>query len=166
MSHNVFGTKLSRDTDARQALLKGLAGALIRSESIETTEAKAKAARDMIEKLITHAKKASLSDIRQIEAVIVDKDLVEKLVHDIAPRFTTRSGGYLRLIKTGFRSGDNAPLVRMELVSGPLAATSLGNNTTKKAPKAKVVKEAKSAKSTTVKKVAAPKKTAKASAKK
>ncbi len=119
MSHNVFGTKLSRDTDSRQALLKGLAGALIRSESIETTEAKAKAARDMIEKLITLARRGSLADVRQIEAVIVDKDLIHKLVHDIAPRFATRPGGYLRLIKTGHRAGDNAPLVRMEFVEKP-----------------------------------------------
>lgn len=113
---------MSRDTDQRQALLKGLAGALIRSESIETTEAKAKAARDLIEKLITSARRANLSDIRQIEAVVVDKDLVNKLVHDIAPRFAKRSGGYLRLIKTGFRVGDNAPLVRMELTAGPVTA--------------------------------------------
>lgn len=120
MPHSVYGAKLSRDTDQRQALLKGLAGALIRSESIETTEAKAKAARDLIEKLITAARRASLSDIRQIEAVVIDKDLVSKLVHDIAPRFAKRSGGYLRLIKTGFRVGDNAPLVRMELTAGPV----------------------------------------------
>ncbi len=120
-THAIFGAKLGRDTDQRQALLKGLAGALIRSESIETTEAKAKAARDLIEKLITTARRGTLADIRQIESVVVDKDLVAKLVHDIAPRFTKRSGGYLRLIKTGFRVGDNAPLVRMELTAGPVA---------------------------------------------
>lgn len=117
MPHNVFGTKLSRDTNARQALLKGLAGALIRSESIETTESKAKASRDLIENLITLAKKGTLAHVRQIEAVLVDKDLVHKLVHDIAPRFASRSGGYLRLTKTGHRSGDNASLVRMEFVA-------------------------------------------------
>lgn len=114
MSHNVFGAKLSRDTDQRKALLKGLAGAMIRSEAIETTEAKARAARDLIENLVTHAKSGKLSDIRVIESVVADKDLVNKLVHDIAPRFAARQGGYLRLIKTGFRVGDNAPLVRME----------------------------------------------------
>lgn len=114
-THRVYGAKLGRDTDQRQALLKGLAGALIRSESIETTEAKAKAARNLIERLITQAKRGTLADVRQIEAVVVDKDLVNKLVHDIGPRFLKRSGGYLRLVKTGFRVGDNAPLVRMEL---------------------------------------------------
>lgn len=116
MPHSVFGTKLSRDTDQRQALLKGLAGALIRSESIQTTESKAKAARGLIEKLITQAKRGAVSDLRRIEAVVTDKDLVHKLVHDIAPRFTGRKGGYLRLIKLGNRSGDNAPMVKMELV--------------------------------------------------
>ncbi len=142
MSHNVFGTKLSRDTDARQALLKGLAGALIRSEAIETTESKAKAARDLIENLITHAKKATLADIRQIEAVIVDKELVSKLVHDIAPRFATRSGGYLRLVKTGFRVGDNAPLVRMELVSAAVVKPQTPAVAAKKAKASAVKKSA------------------------
>ena len=123
MSHNVFGAKLSRDTDQRKALLKGLAGAMIRSEAIETTEAKASAARDLIENLVTHAKSGKLSDIRVIESVVADKDLVNKLVHDIAPRFKARQGGYLRLIKTGFRVGDNAPLVRMEFTDSAPVVT-------------------------------------------
>jgi len=117
MRHNVFGKQLNRDTGQRQALLKGLAGALIRSEAIETTEAKAKAALGLIEKLITKAKKASLTDTRQIEEVIVDKSLIEKLVHEIAPRFKNQNGGYLRMIKLGTRSGDNAPMVRLELIT-------------------------------------------------
>jgi len=117
MRHNVFGKQLSRDTGQRQALLKGLAGALIRSEAIETTETKAKASVSLIEKLITKAKKAGLSDVRQIEEVIVDKDLVQKLVQQIAPRFKDRAGGYIRLIKLGNRVGDNAPMVRMEFTT-------------------------------------------------
>jgi large subunit ribosomal protein L17 len=116
MHHNTFGKKLNRDTGQRQALLKGLAGALVRSEAIETTEAKAKAACAMIEKLITQARRASVTDIRQIETVIIDKDLIHKLVHEIAPRFKDRKGGFLRLIKLGNRAGDNAPMVRMEFV--------------------------------------------------
>ncbi len=116
MPHNVFGKKLNRDTGQRQALLKGLAGALIRSEAIETTEAKAKAAQPLIEKLITQARRARLNDVRQIEKVILDKELVHKLVHDIAPRFKTRPGGYLRLVKLGNRTGDNTPMVRLEFV--------------------------------------------------
>lgn len=117
MPHAVFGRKLSRTTDQRQALLKGLAGALIRSEAIETTEAKGKAAKGLIEELITKARRARLTDIRLIEGVITDKDLVDKLVHNIAPRYQGRPGGYLRLIKLGNRVGDNAPMVRLELVS-------------------------------------------------
>lgn len=117
MRHNVFGKQLSRDTGQRQALLKGLAGALIRSEAIETTEAKAKAAQSLIDKLIAKAVKGKLVDVRHIEAVIVDKSLVQKLVSEIAPRFKGRPGGFTRLIKLGTRTGDNAPMVRMELVS-------------------------------------------------
>jgi large subunit ribosomal protein L17 len=117
MRHNVFGKQLNRDTGQRQALLKGLAGALIRSEAIETTEAKAKAAQGLIEKLISKAKTGTLSDIRHIESVIADKALIQKLVQEIAPRFKNRSGGYLRLIKLGTRTGDNAPIVRMEFTT-------------------------------------------------
>jgi large subunit ribosomal protein L17 len=118
MAHQVFGTKLNRDTDQRQALLKGLVGALVRSEAIETTEAKAKAVKGLVENLVTKARRATLGDMHQIEEVIIDKDLVHKLVHDLAPRFKSRPGGYTRLIKIGNRVGDNAPMVRMEFVVG------------------------------------------------
>ena len=121
MQHNIFGKKLNRDTGQRQALIRGLAGAIIRSEAIETTETKAEAARGLIEKLITQARRATLNDLRQIESVLLNKDLVFKLVHEIAPRFQNRPGGYLRLIKVGNRVGDNAPMVRMELVSASQA---------------------------------------------
>ena len=124
MHHNVFGRKLNRDTGQRQALLRGLAGAIVRSEAIETTEAKAEAARGLIEKLITQARRASVNDLRQIESVLLNKDLVHKLVHNIAPRFKDRPGGYLRLIKLGTRTGDNAPMVRMELVESALQVSS------------------------------------------
>lgn len=137
MPHNVFGKKLNRDTGQRQALLKGLAGALIRSEAIETTEAKAEAARGMIEKLITRAIRGTVHDQREIETVIADPELIHKLVHDIAPRFKERAGGYLRLIKLGHRVGDNAPMVRMEFVQA-LAA----KKETVKAEKKPAVKKA------------------------
>lgn len=120
MRHSIFGTQLNRDTNQRQALLKGLAGAIIRSEAIETTEAKGKAAIGLIESLITKAKRARLTDIRLIEQVVPDKALVEKLVHEIAPRFKNRPGGYLRLVKLGNRRGDNAPMIRLEFVPVPI----------------------------------------------
>lgn len=123
MQHNIFGKKLNRDTGQRQALIRGLAGAIIRSEAIETTQVKAEAAKGLIEKLITQARRATINDVRQIESVLLNKDLVFKLVHEIAPRFKNRSGGYLRLIKVGTRVGDNAPMVRMELVSSATPPT-------------------------------------------
>lgn len=118
MIHSVFGTKLSRDTNQRQALLKGLVGALIRSKAIETTEAKAKAVQGLVEVLITKAIRGTMNDLRAIEEVVADKELVDKLAHEIAPRIKSKSGGYTRLIKKGFRIGDNAPMVRMELIMG------------------------------------------------
>ena len=116
MIHSVFGTKLSRDTNQRQALLKGLVGAMIRSLAIETTEAKSKAVRGLIEDLITKAKRATLNDIRLIETVVADKELIDKLVHNIAPRIKSKSGGYTKMIKKGYRVGDNAPIVRRDLI--------------------------------------------------
>src|SRR3989338_2096295 len=135
MAHQIFGTKLSRDTGARQALLRGLAGALIRSEAIETTEAKAKASIDLIEKIITQAKRATLNDLRLIETVIPSKELIDKLVHHIAPRFKSRPGGYLRLIKLGTRLGDNAPMVRMEFTEPFVAPSEVGPKLPPKASK-------------------------------
>ena len=121
MNHNVFGSKLSRDTNQRMALLKGLAGAMIRSEAIETTEPKAKAVRGLIEELVTKARKGSLHDIRQIASIVGDVDLVNKLVQEIAPALKQRNGGYTRLIKMGNRVGDNAPMVRIEFVEKMVA---------------------------------------------
>jgi large subunit ribosomal protein L17 len=135
MAHNVFGIKLSRDTNQRQALLKGLVGALIRSERIETTEAKATATRSLVEKLVSKARRANLNDIRLIESVVNDKELVHKLVHDIAPRLAGRPGGYTRLIKLGNRAGDNAPMVRMEFVTQAAPATDKPVKSKKTSPK-------------------------------
>ena len=148
MAHQVFGTKLNRDTDQRQALLKGLVGALVRSEAIETTEAKAKAVKGLVETLVTKARRATLGDMHQIEEVIIDKDLVHKLVHDLAPRFKSRPGGYTRLIKLGNRVGDNAPMVRMEFVVGKAVATIAESPTV-----AKPARPTKPAKKTPVKRV-------------
>lgn len=159
MRHNIFGKQLNRDTGQRQALLKGLAGALVRSEAIETTEAKAKAARGLIEKLITQARNPSVSDLRQIEEIIIDKDLLYKLVHNIAPRFQGRPGGYLRLIPLGHRAGDNAPMVRMELIPGSSVTPETKNTSTQKNKEKTPVRTAKKttpSKAPVKKKVAKP----------
>ena len=98
------------------------AASLFAAEGIETTEAKAKALRPIAERLITKAKKAQNSDaaslhkIRQIQAYLNDKEMTEKLVNDVAPRYTERPGGYTRIYKLGPRQGDNAQMARVELV--------------------------------------------------
>ena len=106
----------------QKLMMANLAVSLFAAESIETTEAKAKALRPIAEKLITKAKKAqdgdaaSLHRIRQLQAYLGDKEMTSKLVSDIAPRFADRNGGYLRILKLGPRQGDNAPMARVELV--------------------------------------------------
>ncbi len=106
----------------QKLMMANLAASLFAAESIETTEAKAKALRPIAEKLITKAKKAqdgdaaSLHRIRQLQSYLNDKEMTNKLVADIAPRFADRNGGYLRILKLGPRHGDNAPMARVELV--------------------------------------------------
>jgi len=109
------------DADHQKLLLANLAASLFAAEAIVTTEAKAKALRPIAEKLITKAKKAQDGDlrihrIRQIQAYLNDKEMTEKLVNDVAPRYTERPGGYTRIYKLGPRQGDNAPMARIELV--------------------------------------------------
>lgn len=106
----------------QKLMLANLTASLIAAEAIETTEAKAKALRPIAEKLITKAKKASEGDaasihrIRQIQGYLGDKEMTNKLVTEVAPRYADRNGGYLRILKLGPRQGDNAPMARIELV--------------------------------------------------
>ena len=106
----------------QRLMMANLTASLIAAEAIETTEAKAKALRPIAEKLITKAKKAqdgdatSIHRIRQIQAVLGDKEMTTKLVDEIAPRYLARNGGYTRILKLGTRQGDAAPVARIELV--------------------------------------------------
>ena len=106
----------------QKLMMANLTASLIAAEAIETTEAKAKALRPIAEKLITKAKKASDGDaasihrIRQIQGYLGDKEMTNKLVTEVAPRYADRNGGYLRILKLGPRQGDNAPMARIELV--------------------------------------------------
>jgi large subunit ribosomal protein L17 len=106
----------------QKLMLANLAASLFAAEGIVTTEAKAKALRPIAEKLITKAKKANEDDpmrvhrIRQIQGYLGDREMTHKLVNDVAPRYTERNGGYLRILKLGPRQGDNAPMARIELV--------------------------------------------------
>lgn len=116
MRHRVSGKKLSRNRGQRKALFRGLISELIKRGEIETTEARAKAIKPRVDRLLTQAKKGELAQRRLLRSFLADKTLVKKLVDEIAPRFTRRPGGYTRMVRLGRRRGDNAMLVRVEWV--------------------------------------------------
>ena len=116
MRHLKAGRKLGRTSSHRKALLSNIATSLIEHKSIITTTPKAKEARRVVERLITFAKKGDLASRRQVLKTVRDKDLVKELFEKIAPKYESRKGGYTRVIKIGFRKGDNAPLSIFELV--------------------------------------------------
>ncbi len=116
MRHRNAGFKLGRITQHRWALFRNLLVALFRHERIETTEAKAKAVRGLAEHMITLAKRDNLHARRQVLAMVPDTGVVGELFRTIAPRFGDRNGGYTRIIRAGYRAGDNAPMVLLELV--------------------------------------------------
>ena len=117
MRHQQTRNKLSRDSAHRKALLMNLSKEIIEHERIKTTEAKAKAVKPQIEKLITLAKRGDLHARRQALSVLgQDKFTVYKLFEEIAPRYTERPGGYTRILKLGPRSSDATEMVYLELV--------------------------------------------------
>ena len=97
-------------------MLGNLVASLIAAESLVTTEAKAKALRPVVERVITKGKKGGVHNQRQVVAFIRDRDMANKLFDDIGPRYADRPGGYTRILKLGPRHGDNAPMARIELV--------------------------------------------------
>ena len=117
MRHQKTRNKLSRDSAHRKALLMNLCKEVLEHERIKTTEAKAKAVKPEVEKLITLAKRGDLHARRQALAVLgQDKFTVYKLFEEIAPRYTARSGGYTRILKLGPRRSDSTEMVLLELV--------------------------------------------------
>ena len=100
----------------QKAMMANLCASLFAAEAITTTEAKAKALRPVAEKLITKARKGSVHDHRQVVRFLRDREMASKLFDEIAPRYEDRPGGYTRILKTGNRHGDNAPMARIELV--------------------------------------------------
>ncbi len=116
----VKGKKLNRNAAQRKALYRGLLAALVKHSQIKTTLTKAKAARPRIEKLITVARKGDLSARRRLLKEIPQKDLVEKMIDEIGPRFKNRPGGYLRIVKLGPRKSDQTEMARLEFVEGNL----------------------------------------------
>jgi large subunit ribosomal protein L17 len=114
--HHRSGKKLGRDSAHRKALYANLAGSLIEHGRIETTEAKAKAVKPLVEKLITLGRRGDLHARRQALAVLRSQDWVHQLFAEVAPRFEGRPGGYTRIVKLGPRQGDAAEMVYLELV--------------------------------------------------
>ena len=110
------GHRLGSDSSHQKAMLGNLVASLVAAEYVVTTEAKAKALRPVAERMITKAKKGGVHNQRQVVAFIRDKDMAAKLFAEIGPRYSDRSGGYLRILKLGTRQGDNAPMARIELV--------------------------------------------------
>lgn len=118
MRHQVAGRKLNRDIKERKALFKNLIIALITHGRIRTTVAKAKAIRGLAEKLVTRAKDGSSSALRQVSSFLTSKEAINKLTTNIAPRFTGKIGGYVRMIRVGVRKGDNAEEAILEWSQG------------------------------------------------
>ncbi|TLP48798.1 MULTISPECIES: 50S ribosomal protein L17 [Cohaesibacter] len=116
MRHGKSGRKLNRTASHRKAMFANMAAALIKHEQIVTTLPKAKELKPIADKLITLAKRGDLHARRQAISQIRDKDMVKKLFDVLGERYTERQGGYTRVLKAGFRYGDNAPMAVIELV--------------------------------------------------
>jgi large subunit ribosomal protein L17 len=119
MRHRKSGRKLNRNSSHRDAMFKNMSAALVQEELIRTTLPKAKELRRVIEPLITRAKTDSVANRRLVFARLRDKDAVSKLFGELGPRYAARPGGYLRIVKCGFRPGDAAPMAYVELVDRP-----------------------------------------------
>ena len=116
MRHRVQSRRFDRPTDERLALFRGLVTDLLRHEQLRTTEAKAKAIRGLVEKMITLGKSGTLPARRRVLGYVYDKDVALKVFDELGPRYAERPGGYTRIVKLGPRLGDGAPLVQIELI--------------------------------------------------
>src|SRR5262249_4744584 len=137
MRHRKDGYKLGRLTQHRWAMFRNLLVGLFRHERIETTEAKAKAVRGLADHVITLAKRENLHARPQVLSLVPDTEVVGRIFETIAARFSERQGGYTRIIRAGFRRGDAAPMVLLELVDRPETPADGGKKSEKKekAPK-------------------------------
>ena len=120
MRHRKSGRQLNRNSSHRQAMFKNMSSSLFRHEIIRTTLPKAKELRRIAEPLITLAKVDSVANRRLAFARIRDREMVTKLFDELGPRYVERPGGYLRILKCGFRTGDKAPMAYVELIGRPL----------------------------------------------
>ncbi|MDG4812083.1 50S ribosomal protein L17 [Hydrogenovibrio sp. 3SP14C1] len=119
MRHRKSGRKLNRNSSHRKAMFRNMSASLFEHEMIKTTVAKAKELRGVAEPLITLAKQDSVHNRRIAFSRLRDKAAVGKLFSEIGPRYESRPGGYIRILKCGFRPGDNAPMAYVELVDRP-----------------------------------------------
>ena len=119
MRHRNGLRKLNRTSSHRQAMFRNMANSLLQHEVIKTTLPKAKELRRVVEPMITLGKKPSLANRRLAFDRLRDRDMVVKLFDELGPRFANRNGGYLRILKCGFRDGDNAPMAYVELLDRP-----------------------------------------------
>lgn len=120
MRHRESGRKLNRNSSHRKAMFRNMAASLLDHELIKTTLPKAKELRRVAEPLITLAKNDSVANRRLAYNRLRDRDVVTKLFNELGPRYSARPGGYLRILKCGFRNGDNAPMAIVELVDRPM----------------------------------------------
>lgn len=128
MRHRLGLRKLNRTSSHRLAMLRNLANALLRHEVIKTTLPKAKELRRVAEPLITLGKNPTLANRRLAFARTRDREIVVKLFDELGPRYAKRNGGYLRILKFGFRKGDNAPMALVELLDRPEASGESGES--------------------------------------
>ena len=119
MRHRLGLRKLNRTSSHRSAMLRNMTNSLLRHEVIQTTLPKAKELRRVAEPIITLGKKPSLSNRRLAFSRLRDREMVVKLFDELGPRYASRNGGYLRILKAGFRQGDNAPMALVELLDRP-----------------------------------------------
>ena len=122
MRHRLGLRKLNRTSSHRLAMLRNMTNSLLRHEAITTTLPKAKELRRVAEPIITLGKKPSLANRRLAFNRLRDREMVGKLFDELGPRFANRNGGYLRILKYGFRRGDNAPMALVELLDRPAAS--------------------------------------------
>jgi large subunit ribosomal protein L17 len=142
MRHGLGLRKLGRTTSHRLAMLRNMTVSLLRHEEITTTLPKAKELRRVAEPMITLGKKPSLANRRLAFDRLRDRDIVAKLFDDLGPRYAKRNGGYLRILKTGFRKGDNAPLALVSLMDRAEEAAEAKGADEKKPAKKKEAKAA------------------------
>lgn len=119
MGQGKFGSKLGRTTSHRKAMLRTMVTSLLKYEKIQTTDMKAKELKKVADKMISLGKRGDLHARRQAAAYVRERDMVGKLFGEMSERYKERAGGYTRIVKSGYRAGDNAPMSIIEFVQNP-----------------------------------------------